>query len=71
MAAGEQSGDLVQRGTEKAEPTKVQGSGIGPKQCPRKWVAERGRPTELGRAVRYWPTYVSRQSGTEEISRVK
>jgi hypothetical protein len=36
MAAGEQSGDLAQRGTEKAEPTKVQGSGIGPKQCPRK-----------------------------------
>ena len=28
-------------GTEKAEPTKLQGAGIGPKQSPGKWATEK------------------------------
>jgi hypothetical protein len=31
---------------------------------------KKGWPTEPGRSVRYRPSYVSRQSGTEKISRV-
>src|SRR5438094_488041 len=34
-------------GTGKAEPTKVPGAGIGPKQCPGKCAAEKGGDTEV------------------------
>jgi hypothetical protein len=36
------------------------GAGIWPEAVPRKWIAEKERPTELGRSVRYRPSYVSR-----------
>jgi hypothetical protein len=34
-------------GTGKAEPAKLPGAGIGPKQCPRKCAAEKGLLTKL------------------------
>jgi hypothetical protein len=46
-------------GTGKAEDAKLPGAGIIPKQCARKLAAEKGWPTELGRSVRYRPSYVS------------
>jgi hypothetical protein len=59
----------VKGGTGKAEDAKLQDAGIGPKQCLGKCEAEKGWPTELRRSVRYRVSYVSRQSGTENICR--
>ena len=56
-------------GAAKAEAAKLPDAGISLKQCPEKSAAEKGWPTEQERSVPYQPSYVSRQSGTEEISR--
>jgi len=46
-------------GTGKAEDAKLQDAGISLKQWPEKCAAEKGWPAELGRSVRYRPSYVS------------
>src|SRR5216684_796087 len=39
-------------GTGKAEAAKMPGAGIGPKQCPGKCVAEKGRLAEMSAQIR-------------------
>jgi hypothetical protein len=47
-------------GTGKAEAAKLQDAGISLKQCPGKRAVEKGWPAELGKSVRYRPSYASR-----------
>jgi hypothetical protein len=58
MLSGEEPGKQRPRSCRTQELARSSG--------PRKCVAEKGWLTELGRSVRYRPSYVSRQSGTEK-----